>query len=742
MEEAKNLVDQLAIAGKATDDQDLISFLLGGLWLVFTPFITSFNFACRDKDLSFDDFQAELLSFETLIDAQNNSAFEQHYAFAITHKKKPPFMSRKPRPPTLTPKPQLQQSSSHPNKGNHFPPTTRTNDRPTCQICDKRGHIALDCYHHFDFSYQGRLPPADLAAIAAESHSSYDQNVWYADSGANAHITAHAANLTNQTSYEGADTVQVGNGSGLVIKNTGTSTLYFDHASFTLKHILHCPNASANLLSINQLCLDNDCYFVLTATNFYVKDNKTNRILLQGLVENGLYPFAGHQSSSNKMRCFTAKLGIQTSLETWHNRLGHPAKSTLNSLRHYLPVSNSSNKLDFCHSCQLGKATKLPFVDSTRYTTKPLQLIHTDVWVSLITSIGGCRYYVIFVDDFSRFTWMYPLRFKSDVFNSFQQYKALVENLFSSKIQQLQSDNGGEYLSNDFKSFLTKHGIHHRLACPYTSQKNGLAERKHRHIQETGLTLLAKAHLPNKYWTDAFLTAVFLINRLPTKVLHNLSPYFVLHKKMSSYTSLRTFGCTCYPYLRPYKNHKLSFRSKQCLFLGYATQHKGYRCLDLDSGRIYISRHVVFDENSFPAKDNCCISPDQPSTMSTGLFPISHSIPLHLNPSSNLIDLACENNTSSSPFTTSSLPNNDSVALPLSVSPSESNIDINSYPKPTNHDPQVPSLEQPIRTILIRSKTGNSKPKDFSGFQMFYSTHHPFRCLTSILTESEPTCYT
>ena len=310
---------------------------------------------------------------------------------------------------------------------------------------------------------------------------------------------------------------------------------------------------------------------MLTATDFYVKDNKTDRILLQGLVENGLYPFAGHQSSSNKMRCFTAKLGIQTSLETWHNRLGHPAKSTLNSLRHYLPISNSSDKLDFCHSCQLGKATKLPFVDSTRYTTKPLQIIHIDVWVSPITSIGGCRYYVIFVDDFSRFTWMYPLRFKSDVFHIFQQYKALVENLFSSKIQQLQSDNGGEYLSNDFKSFLTKHGIHHRLACPYTSQQNGIAERKHRHIQETGLTLLAKAHLPNKYWTDAFLTVIFLINRLPTKVLHNLSPYFVLHKNMPSYTSLRTFGCTCYPYLRPYENHKLSFRSKQCIFLGYAT---------------------------------------------------------------------------------------------------------------------------------------------------------------------------
>ncbi|KAJ0105509.1 hypothetical protein Patl1_18161 [Pistacia atlantica] len=79
---------------------------------------------------------------------------------------------------------------------------------------------------------------------------------------------------------------------------------------------------------------------------------------------------------------------------------------------------------------------------------------------------------------------------------------------------------------------------------------------------------------------------------------------------MPSYTSLRTFGCACYPYLRPYENNKLSFRSKKCLFLGYAAQHKGYRCIDLDSGKIYISRHLVFDENSFPARDKGCTSPD------------------------------------------------------------------------------------------------------------------------------------
>ncbi|KAJ0081185.1 hypothetical protein Patl1_10091 [Pistacia atlantica] len=134
-------------------------------------------------------------------------------------------------------------------------PTTRPNqqayDRPTYQIFGKRGHVALDCYHRFDFSFQGRLPPTDLAAMVVEANNSYEQNVWYANSGTNAHITANGANLTNQASYEGANTVQVCNSSGLVIKNTGNTTLKFTHSSFKLNNILHCPNASANLLSIN-----------------------------------------------------------------------------------------------------------------------------------------------------------------------------------------------------------------------------------------------------------------------------------------------------------------------------------------------------------------------------------------------------------------------------------------------------------------------------------------------------------
>jgi hypothetical protein len=120
----------------------------------------------------------------------------------------------------------------------------------------------------------------------------------------------------------------------------------------------------------------------------------------------------------------------------------------------------------------------------------------------------------------------------------------------------------------------------HRLTCPHTSQQNGIAERKHRHVMEMGLTLLAQSGLSPRYWVDAFLTSIYLINRLPSPVLQQESPFSKLFHHPPDYSTLRTFGCLCYPLLRPYATHKLSFRSKPCIFIGYGSNQKGYRCLD------------------------------------------------------------------------------------------------------------------------------------------------------------------
>lgn len=151
-----------------------------------------------------------------------------------------------------------------------------------------------------------------------------------------------------------------------------------------------------------------------------------------------------------------------------------------------------------CHACQLGKSHKLPFIPSTTIYTKPLELLVSDLWGPCPTpSHNGFIYYVTFVDAYSRFTWIYFLKTKSDLYGSFLHFKAQAELQLNTKIKMLQTDWGGEYRS--LTSYLNQHGIVLRNTCPYTSQQNGIVERKHRHVVETGLTLLAQAGIPLTY---------------------------------------------------------------------------------------------------------------------------------------------------------------------------------------------------------------------------------------------------
>lgn len=134
------------------------------------------------------------------------------------------------------------------------------------------------------------------------------------------------------------------------------------------------------------------------------------------------------------------------------------------------------------------------------------------------------------------------------------------------------------------------------MPCPHAHHQNGVAERKHRHNVEVDLSLLAYAHMPLKYWDDAFLAATFLINRTSSRVINFTTPLERVFNTKPDYMSLRIFGCACWPNLRSYNTCKLEFRSKQCTFLGYNHLHKDFKCLDISTGRNYISRDVIFNE--------------------------------------------------------------------------------------------------------------------------------------------------
>jgi histone deacetylase 1/2 len=185
----------------------------------------------------------------------------------------------------------------------------------------------------------------------------------------------------------------------------------------------------------------------------------------------------------------------------------------------------------------------LPYPKSSSVSNKPLDLVFSDVWGPAPTSVGQNNYYVSFIDDFSKFTWLYFLQHKSEVFQRFHDFQNLVERLFNRKIVVVQTDWGGEY--QRLNSLFQRIGISHHVSCPHAHQQNGSAERKYRHIVEVGLSLLAHASMPLKFCDETFLTTVHLINRLPSRVINQDTPFERLFFNSSDYSSLRIFVCAC-----------------------------------------------------------------------------------------------------------------------------------------------------------------------------------------------------
>ena len=176
-----------------------------------------------------------------------------------------------------------------------------------------------------------------------------------------------------------------------------------------------------------------------------------------------------------------------------------------------------------------------------------LYFIYSDLWGPFpYISSEGYRYYISFEYDFTRFVWIYPLRFKSETTTVVLHFIAMVERQFNSNLKCLQTDYGGEYRC--LIPHLQSCGIEVRHPCPYTHQQQGRVERKHGHIVELGLTRLAKATRDLKYCWVAFSSALYLINKLPTSALNFKSPFELLFHHKPEYSSLIRFGCACYPY--------------------------------------------------------------------------------------------------------------------------------------------------------------------------------------------------
>ncbi|WVZ57430.1 hypothetical protein U9M48_007816 [Paspalum notatum var. saurae] len=588
----KAIGDELAAAGNPVGDDEMVSFILSGLDFDYNPIVSSV--LSRIEPITLSELYSQILAFETrlqMFQDQNSSSSQfQSSANAATRGRGGYGRGRGNNRGRGRGRGRGGRDAGNfnsPRQNNQGP----SNDRPLCQICGKRNHSAVDCWHRFDETYQQQTKTAGSASAAY----GIDTN-WYADSGATDHITGELEKLTVRDKYNGRDQVHTASGSGMRISNIGHSVLHTPTRKLHLKNILHVPTAQKNLASVHRLVSDNNALMEFHPNFFLIKDRATKKVLHQGRCQGGLYPLELQGEGHSKQ-----VLGVnKPSTSRWHSRLGHPSFHIVKHVvrNNSLPCSSDENIESVCDSCQLAKSHQLPYPNSISVSSAPLELIFSDVRGPAPISVGRHTYYVSFIDDFSKYTWIYLLKKKSDVFHAFQNFQNLVERKFNRKIITMQTDWGGEY--ERLNSFFQKVGIVHHVSCPHAHQQNGSAERKHRHIVEVGLALLANASMPLKFWDEAFLAATYLINILPSRVINFCTPTEKLLQHKPAYDSLRVFGCACWPNLRPYNARKLAFRSTKCVFLGYSSLHKGFKCLEPSTGRVYISRDVVFDESVFP----------------------------------------------------------------------------------------------------------------------------------------------
>ena len=419
----KTLADEMASAGRRLDDDEIVMYMLTGLDDDFDAVVTAV--AARVEPITPGELYTQLISHEQRIEMRSGgSQLSENLAArggrgGNNHKGSN----------TGSGSGGSGFGGGGKNQKGWYNNNNSNNRAPfqaglICQVCGKEGHPAYRCFKRFNRSVTG--PPQKFASAATSSYG-VDTN-WYMDSGATDHITSELDKLSVRDRYHGGDHVHAANGSRMKISHVGHSIVQSPSHSIHLKNILHVPDKS--LVSVNRLTRDNNVYVEFHSDKFFVKEAVTKKTLLKGRAEGGLYPIQS-ASSPNKQA-----LGVTTpSSATWHSRLGHPAAPVVRQVisRYNLRFIESVNNKHICDACQQGKSHQLPYPKSTSVSTSPLELVFSYVWGPAPTSVGRFNYYVSFIDDFSKFTWLYLIRHKSEIFKCFQDFQKLVERQFDKK---------------------------------------------------------------------------------------------------------------------------------------------------------------------------------------------------------------------------------------------------------------------------------------------------------------------
>jgi len=593
----EKLFHQLAAAGETQSEKDKKYLLLSNLPIQYHPFRTSI---CNNVD--YDTTTYDKICDRLVLEHQQLSggAKQSEESKAFLAGKNGGWKG----------KGKDYGNAGQKEKG---PTPSGSVDKDSCLYCKEKGHWARRCpKKRRDQEKNGGArrnenrdskPSANAASArgnlqawtAMDSESAKRvQSKWVLDSGATHHMTADKSLFEDLSPIRAS--IHIANGSEMIAMGEGDIILDLDvngtPNQVRLRKALYVPDmGQSGLVSVR--CIQAAGGII----SFGVPEQDVVSILhgkkLVGIarLENNAYVLQIPNREAKQAK-------IQSSHATlieWHRRLGHIGFDNVKRLVDKTSgmVINGSRTNPVCVSCVAAKQTRKPNSSpATRTTTAPLQLIHSDVAGPMRTSsLGGARYFVLFIDDFSRFTAVFTLKHKSEVTDRFLEYQAWAENLHERRIKALRSDNGGEYTSHRFTDILKETGITHEKTAPYSPEQNGVSERANRTLVGRAKAMMLDNGLAENLWGEAIRTAVYLKNRTPTSgIAQGKTPIELwTGNPVPDLSYLIPFGTPAFRHIPKQRRTKWESHGEDCIVIGYEGTNQ-YRVLS--GHKIYATRDI------------------------------------------------------------------------------------------------------------------------------------------------------
>lgn len=466
-----------------------------------------------------------------------------------------------------------------------------------CYRCNRYGHYRSECRTKLfedkgDNSHFTEKDDDITLLMVCNTMEETHQSMWYLDTGSSNHMCGDKS-MFSELDESFRTSVKFGDDTRLSVMGKGNISI--QKSRCYLSDVFYVPGLKNNLLSIGQL-QGKDYEFIIKNGTCRIQHPKKGLIAEVTMTQNRMFPL---YFGIDVLPCFSVMVNDQAWL--WHLRYGHLNFNGLKTLcqkNMVIDLPQIDHLPQVCEGCVVGKQHRDSFPKGKAWRAKKaLELVHSDICGPIDPqSNGNKRYFITFIEDFSRKTWVYFLQAKSNAFSVFKSYKVLVEKELGQHIKILRSDRGGEYNSKDFESFCATHGIKRQLTTSYTPQQNGVAERKNRTILNMVRSMLRTSGIPKSFWPEIVLWSTHLLNRSPTKSVQNMTPQEAWSGRKPSVAHLRIFGCIAYAHIPDEKRKKLDDKGEKCIFLGVNDHSKAYKLYNPVTKKIVISRDVVFDE--------------------------------------------------------------------------------------------------------------------------------------------------